>query len=116
MILLGGYYYYYDDEDDEDDDDDDDVYVPDHRRRRSTSDASSVERERKSKSEKHELRHYFEETTGHGFRYLVGQSSTGERWLWGMIILSGFIYSGYLLKSSIYEWEDNQGIPTIRYK
>ena len=65
--------------------------------------------ERRRKRDKHELKRYFEETTVHGFRYLVDQSSVGERWIWGLVILSGFAYAGYLIQSSIYEWENNQG-------
>ena len=63
---------------------------------------------------KSELKSYFKETTVHGFRYLVDGRTIAERCAWSFVIIGGFIYAGYLIRSNILDWENNPGrIPNV---
>ena len=47
---------------------------------------------------------YFRETTVHGFRYVVEGENIYEKIFWVMVIIVGFICSGYIITASFQEW------------
>ncbi len=53
------------------------------------------------------LRGYFEETTVHGFKYVVSANSLVERIFWTAAIVAVLTVSGYLIQSSLRETANN---------
>ena len=60
--------------------------------------------ERFSRARK-EFLSYLSETTVHGFRYIVQGNNTFERLFWILVIISGFLMSGHIIRSSFLEWD-----------
>lgn len=56
-----------------------------------------------------DLRDYFLETTAHGFRYLVVGRDFGEILAWVVVILTGFVCSGLIIKENTLDWENFPG-------
>ena len=51
-----------------------------------------------------ELYAYFNETTVHGFHYIVNGRNWIERLLWASLILCGFIVSSIIIHQSLLDW------------
>ena len=47
---------------------------------------------------------YFRETTVHGFRYVAEGENAVEKLFWVVIIIAGFLISGYFILSSFRDW------------
>ena len=56
---------------------------------------------------------YFRETTVHGFRYIVEGENIIEKLFWVMIIIAGFLVSGYFILSSFHDWANTPIETTI---
>ena len=56
---------------------------------------------------------YFRETTVHGFRYVVEGENICEKMFWVILIIVGFILSGYIILKSFSEWGDTPLQTTI---
>ena len=62
-----------------------------------------------------EISNYCQSTSAHGFQYLVtsGSHLLLEKLFWAACILSGFILSGFIIKSSVDEWRDKPVLITM---
>ena len=56
-----------------------------------------------------QIKDYFKETTVHGFRYLVEDTTRLEKGIWTAVILAGFFYAGILIRSNIIDWAERPG-------
>ena len=59
------------------------------------------------------MEQYLESTTVHGFAYLHGRNSYCARIFWTCIIIAGFSIAGWMIFSSVVDWETNQTITTL---
>ena len=62
---------------------------------------------------KRDIYSYFDETTVHGFRYVVGGRDVFERAFWVIVILLGFTLSSILVLQSFENWESTPLQTTI---
>ena len=56
---------------------------------------------------------YFSETTVHGFRYVVEGGNICEKVSWVILILIGFVFSGYIIVQSFKDWGETPLQTTI---
>ena len=59
------------------------------------------------------MEQYLEATTVHGFAYLHGRNSYCTRIFWASIIVAGFSIAGWMIFSSVVDWDANQTITTL---
>ena len=62
---------------------------------------------------RHDISSYFSETTVHGFRYVVEGRNSFEKLFWVIVIVIGFILSGFIIFQSFSDWEDTPLQTTI---
>ena len=52
------------------------------------------------------VKEYFNDTTVHGFRYVVNGRNRCEKIFWVILIVIGFIFSGIIINNSIWSWRN----------
>ena len=50
------------------------------------------------------VREYFNDTTVHGFRYVVQGRNRFERIFWFLLIITGFVFSSDIIYRALFEW------------
>ena len=60
-----------------------------------------------------DIHSYFSETTVHGFRYVVEGRNRAEKMFWIFVISAGFIFSSFIIYSSLGDWRETPLQTTI---
>ena len=55
---------------------------------------------------KSNVKEYFNETTVHGFQYVVNGRNWCEKSFWIILIVTGFMFSGIMIDNSISSWRN----------